>query len=498
MLAATVILALATTSCGAGDAGVRAVQSGQGGPGGGLFPTEQGNTPDDTTPTAEPVYSVVDGVVDFGEQGPRHPAYDGFLTAAFGDIEQFWRDAFPAVYGTAWEPLSGGIYAAYPERTSDIPGCGTPVSTYTDVQMGTAFYCIDGDFMAYDDADGLPSLVDLLGKEAVAIVLAHEFGHAIQARADEWEQPGLLKEQQADCFAGAWAAHVAAGESDTIRFDDAALRAGLIAMLYVRDPIDGTGLDDPLAHGTGFDRVGAFQDGFEGGAIRCKEFFSEDRLARLIDIPFDPDDPEGNLPLVDPDPDPTDGPSDIVTLIPRSLDEFWTTLAAANDVPFTPPVLEPFAGTGPYPTCDGIADDAWANTVRFCAEDNVIHWDQDFATSLSLDDLTGDMSVGYLFSNAYAEAIQSAINSQAAGEQRALFADCLTGSWVASIVPPIPTERVNRLELSAGDLDEAIVAAIATADERVDTDLQGSAFEKISAFRTGVLGGLNTCNSTFN
>ncbi len=497
MLAGVVLLATLASGCVVRDAGVRATQSGEGGGSTGLFPTEPGATTD-TTPTPEPTYDIVDGVVDFGEKGPQHPGYDGFLTTAFGDIQGYWSEAFPATYGKDWEPLSGGIYAAYPSRTSDIPGCGSPTSSYDDVKAGTAFYCIDGDFMAYDDADGLPGLVELLGKEAVAIVLAHEFGHAIQARAGEWDQPGVLKEQQADCFAGAWAAHVAAGESDTIRFDDAAVRAGLIAMLYVRDPIDGNGLADPLAHGTGFDRVGAFQDGFEGGAARCRSFFTEDRIAGMIDIPFDPEDPgAGNLPLVDTDPEHTDGAIDIVTLIPGSLDDFWTNLAAANDVPFTPPTFEPFAGTGPYPTCDGIADDAWVNAVRFCAADNTIHWDQDFATGLSVDELTGDMSVGYLFSNAYAAAIQSAINSQVQGEQRALFADCLTGAWVASIVPPIPEDRASQLVLSAGDLDEAIVAAIATSDERVDTDVNGSAFEKISAFRTGVLGGLNTCNTTF-
>ena len=34
---------------------------------------------------------------------------------------------------------------------------------------------------AYDDDSLLPSLVNDLGKEAVAVVLAHEFGHAVQA-----------------------------------------------------------------------------------------------------------------------------------------------------------------------------------------------------------------------------------------------------------------------------------------------------------------------------
>lgn len=479
-------MALFLGACAVGDPGVTAVESATVADEGGLFTI-------DSVPV-EPVYDVEPDVVDFGEAGPQHPEYDGFLTAAFGDIQAFWAEAYPATYGTPWEPLGGGIYAAYPERESPIPGCDSPVSSYEDVQQGTAFYCIDGDFMAYDDADGLPALVELLGKEAVAVVLAHEFGHAIQARAGEWLQPGLLKEQQADCFAGAWSAHVASGASDVIRFDDADVRAGLVAMIYVRDPLDGGGLSDPLAHGTGFDRVSAFQDGFEGGAARCATFFTEDRVASMIEIPFDRNDEfGGNLPMIDQNPDPDLGPNDIITLIPASLDFFWTELAAANGVPFTPPSFSPFATDGPYPDCPGIEPARWPRSVQYCAADNTIHWDQDFAIELSLDEFTGDMSVGYLFSAAYADAIQTALNSPATGESRALYSDCLTGAWVGFIVPPIPRDRENQLVLSAGDLDEAIVTAIARADERVDTDVNGSAFEKITAFRTGLLGGLNVC-----
>lgn len=480
------VAVLGLSACGASNPGVTAVESGTAGGDGGLFTT-------DSVPL-DPVYEVEPGVVDFGDAGPQHPEYDGFLTAAFGDIQAFWEEAYPATYGTAWEPLGGGIYAAYPERESPIPGCGSPVSSYQDVQQGTAFYCIDGDFMAYDDADGLPALVELLGKEAVAVVLAHEFGHAIQARTGEWDQLGLLKEQQADCFAGAWTAHVAAGESDVIRFDDAAVRAGLVAMIYVRDPVEGNGLSDPLAHGTGFDRVGAFQDGFEGGPARCATFFTDDRLSTLIDIPFDASDVfGGNLPIIDENPDPDIGPNDIVTLIPGSLDFYWTELAAANGVPFTPPTFQPFSTDGPYPDCPGIDPASWQNSVQFCAADNVVYWDLEFATGLSLDELTGDMSVGYLFSHAYADAIQDALNSSATGEPRALYSDCLTGAWVSYIVPPIPEDREDQLVLSAGDLDEAIVTAIARADEHTDDDVNGSAFEKITAFRAGVLGGLNVC-----
>ncbi len=491
------LVAILTVACGTTAPGVVATRSRSGaGTAGGLFPTDS-TVVGDTTPVTEPDYPVLDNVVDFGEAGPQHPAYDGFLTAAFGDIQSFWAEAYPATYGSDFEPLSGGIFAAYPGRTSPIPGCGKDVSTYQDVQMGTAFYCIAGDFMAYDDADGgLPALVDSLGKEAVAVVLAHEFGHAIQARAGEWDNPGVLKEQQADCFAGAWTAHVAAGGSDLIRFDDSDVRAGIVAMIQVRDPIEGEGLNDPRAHGTGFDRVGAFQDGFEGGPERCKPFFTEGRLDHLIDIPFDRNDVNaGNLPLVDPAPDATVGPQDIVTLIPGSLDFFWTALAEANNVPFTAPSFSPYPGEGPYPTCPSIDASKYPHGVVFCKDDNTIYWDQDFALSLSQDPLTGDMSVGYMFSNAYSDAIQTALHSSRSGEPRALFNDCLTGAWVGFIVPPIPQDREDQLVLSAGDLDEAVITAVALSDESTDTDVNGTAFQKIASFRTGVLGGLNVCQS---
>ena len=48
--------------------------------------------------------------------------------------------------------------------------------------------------------------------------------------------------------------------------------------------------------------------------------------------------------------------------------------------------------------------------------------------------------------------------------------------------------------LSAGDLDEAIITAIGRSDATTDTNIVGTAFEKIDAFRTGVQGGLNVCD----
>ncbi len=426
------------------------------------------------------------GIIDFGSnKTPRD--YDGYLTAAFSDIAAFWADQFQAVYGKAFAPLSGGIFAAYPERTEPIPGCGTPQTLYADVE-GNAFYCVDGDFMAYDDAELLPQLVSDLGQSAVAVVLAHEFGHAVQARAEEFQQPTILKEQQADCFAGAWAAHVARGESVVIKFSDADVRGGLIAMIQVRDPVELGGLIDASSHGTGFDRVGAFQDGFSGGAIRCKSFFTEGRENQLISIPFDAEDPNaGNLPLVDPSPDPTNGPSDVVTLLPASLTRFWTDQLAAANLTLTVPTLTIFSADVDPPECDG----AQVDTFAYCASNNTIFLDQQKAEESIANTLLGDMSVGYLISDGYSENVQALLGSKLVDEPRALLDDCLTGAWIRDNLPPQPKGRP--LYLSAGDLDEAIVTAIVHSDESADTNVSGSAFEKIDNFRAGVLGGMQAC-----
>ena len=132
--------------------------------------------------------------------------------------------------------------------------------------------------MVYDDGeDGvLVRLADEFGPSILGVVLAHEFGHAIQARAGVLDRdlPTIVTEQQADCFAGAWVAHAASGEADGVEFTDDDVRSGLVAMITVRDPI---GVDQFAAggHGSAFDRVGAFQVGFTEGAARCAELIDD-------------------------------------------------------------------------------------------------------------------------------------------------------------------------------------------------------------------------------
>jgi len=53
------------------------------------------------------------------------------------------------------------------------------------------------------------------------------------------------------------------------------------------------------------------------------------------------------------------------------------------------------------------------------------------------------------------------------------------------------------VNLSPGDLDEAIRMAILFGDEGANVNRFGSPFEKIESFRTGVLGGIDACNARF-
>ena len=65
-----------------------------------------------------------------------------------------------------------------------LPPCQGERLSYRDV-AGNAFYCCGDNFVVYDDAHLFPDLYADIGPFAVALVLAHEWGHAVQDRAGE-------------------------------------------------------------------------------------------------------------------------------------------------------------------------------------------------------------------------------------------------------------------------------------------------------------------------
>ncbi len=457
--------------------------------------------PIDTTPTTDgPFTPTLDttppptsgGIISFGDGKTPQP-YDNFLNAAFADITTFWAANFEATYGTPFQPVAG-IYAVYPERTDPIQSCQGPI-TFGDVEMN-AFYTSCGDIIVYDDSKLLPDLVNRLGAAAVGVVAAHEYGHAIQQRGGVFDL-GTMRtidtEQQADCFAGAWSAHVARGEATGLTFGDTEVKAGLVAMIEVRDPPGTDSENDDSGHGSAFDRVSAFQDGFINGITRCKDYPTDPNPR--VDLLFTAEDEvtAGNMPL----PELLDSDHSL----PLSLETLWVPTLQASGITFTTPTLAPFPASGPYPTCDGYTTDQMISTAVFCQNTNTIAYDDDFLRSLF--DQFGDLAFGYPIIAAYSDAVQVSLKSSLTGEQRVLLNDCLVGAYLLDVLPSSVDAKGNLVSanpnqvilLSAGDLDEVVSTAVLLGDPTSDTNRSGTAFEKIDAFRAGVTGGLGACQA---
>src|SRR3954468_911593 len=138
---------------------------------------------------------------------PRAESYSHTVSVAISDIQDFWVTTFPKIYGGRYDPVpSSRIFAGHPGVK--LPHCNGERLSYRDV-AGNAFYCLHDNFVAYDDTHLFPELYAHFGPFAVALVLAHEFGHAVQDRAGVESDRSVVQELQADCFAGAWTDDVA-------------------------------------------------------------------------------------------------------------------------------------------------------------------------------------------------------------------------------------------------------------------------------------------------
>ena len=172
-------------------------------------------------------------------------------------LEQYWSSALPQRFGVAYSSPSRYVYY----RPEEGPG---PACAGEPAPPQNAFYCPPGDFIAWDETGLMIPYYVGAGDFAAAFVLAHEFGHAMQQRLPQQERIGVLRELQADCFAGAWARYV----QDQRLLEAGDLDEATFAVFSGRD-LPGTPYSDPAAHGSGFERTRAFSDGFKGDPKAC-------------------------------------------------------------------------------------------------------------------------------------------------------------------------------------------------------------------------------------
>jgi predicted metalloprotease len=426
---------------------------------------------------------------------------DTIIKRAIDDVQSFYEAEFPKLYGGSFTAISGGEFPYGPDDPP--PECGgAGLANYQDVQRN-AFYCPPSDFVAWDTVNLTNDLLDSFGEFSLAIVVAHELGHAIQARHGILagnEFPTFVTEQQADCFAGSYTKHVLDGGSKAFDKDSVDLDNALGGFLAIRDPVGTDSVNDTAAHGSAFQRINAFEDGLQGGTAKCKTY--EDESFDFVPEVFDPgsldESRAGNLPFREVEP-----------LVIANLEGFWTAAFADINKRWTTARTNPFDPVKGV-TCDNdtIKGDDAVGLAFYCSADDTLNWDEKTLMP-HVHDKIGDLAEAVIIANEYSQRAQKLAGLATGGTDAVLQADCFTGVWVATT----KTGEINntlpdtaQVQLSPGDLDEAVSAFLQFPKITKAIDPSAAAatsFQHLDAFRNGffttfngdLAAGLSSCTA---
>ena len=195
-------------------------------------------------------------------------AYDEVAQKMIASIEDFWTQQLPDVYGRAIRNTRPGRVPAQPGRRGS--GMRRPVDGIRRCR-GERLLLSAGDFIVYDDAELFPGLYTKFGPFVIGVVLAHEWGHAIQVRGGVSDSVAAVTlENQADCFSGAWTRWIADGNASGLTINGTDLDGALGGLLFFRDQ-PGTTSADEQAHGSGFDRVEGVPGRVRAGRLTLRE-----------------------------------------------------------------------------------------------------------------------------------------------------------------------------------------------------------------------------------
>jgi predicted metalloprotease len=428
-----------------------------------------------------------------GASRPAAQPYGRILQTSIQDIQDFWSEQMPAVYGIPYVKLPASHIHAYTSKTdmSSITACARGGATYKDFKHN-AFHCPLDMTVNYDNQDLFPGLFKKFGAFTLAQVLSHEWGHVIQTETGTEFPATVLAEQQADCFAGAWVAHVDNRDSRLLKLEPGDLDKGLAGMLEFRDPPGG----DPTnqgSHGSGFDRVSAFQQGFESGASRCAQYTTNPPLIQELPFTSALDYVQGgNLPF-----------KDVLPTTKQDLDLYWGQFTYGGQPYKAPSDVVSYNPTdkGSLPKCPGFKTSDYKDTVFYCQDEDFVAYDRNLIRNVYGQ--FGDFAVAVLVGNAWASAMQSRLGVTGDNKTIGLQADCLTGAWVGSV--PVdaqgseaarggPETRNFAFSLSPGDLDEVVQSFLVFGDPaNAKESVRGTAFERMEAFRLGFLQDEQSC-----
>jgi predicted metalloprotease len=409
---------------------------------------------------------------------------DRLALLAINDIEEFWKATYPQFFSGPYRPVSATrSYDASNPSSGRV--CGKTVS-YSDPN---ASYCLSDDSISWDRGILIPDARKYFGDVSVAAVLAHELGHAVQNRAHSVRRLSrtIVKEQQADCFAGVYLHWVAQGHSARFAMNTTdALDHVIAGGITLRDPTDESE-NAPGAHGSALDRVGAFQEGFNGDAATCAAIDHDEIARRHVGLPPALQDysssggQAGEMPIT----------NDSLGLLMETLTQIFK--------PDKTPTL----------TVDGTAactDASPSPPASYCPATNTINIDLadlqrigTFADNQSRQLLQGDDTAFSVVTSRYMLAIQNPHGVSLIGERAAQRTACLTGVAQRSMATPVTLPSGRTMVLNAGDLDEAISGLLTNHLVASDTngDSVPAGFTRITAFRAGLVGDTAQCYRNF-
>ncbi|XGP74164.1 neutral zinc metallopeptidase [Actinokineospora auranticolor] len=414
---------------------------------------------------------------------------DRLAVNALSDIYDYWIEQMPAGFdGKQFEPIRR--LASYDSEGAPVKLCGQSTK-----ELVNAFYCGADDSVAWDRGVLLPMLNKQFGPMSVVAVLAHEMGHAVQFRLGEKSginqtTQTIVKEQQADCYAGGFFRWVAEGKAKHFDVNTGkGLNHVLATMFFIRDPA-GLSAAKQGAHGLAFDRVFAFQAGFAEGPGRCARITMDEINNRIVEkerAEAEMDTAKnGDVKFTD---------AEIQVLLSQSLEEaFKRTGAAAPKITYNGADCAKGRSTPP---------------VSYCQEENVVAVDPQAMRKIATPPKKGqepgvdgagigDFAAFAEIASRYSLAIQKGVKLPLEGDKTGLRTACLTGAWAH--FTDLGDNSTTKLRLAVGDLDEA-VAELLQDSSLIAADVNGkqvpSGFARVEAFRIGYFEGDKGCDEQF-
>jgi predicted metalloprotease len=440
--------------------------------------------------------------------GDSGSAFDTSVKNALSDVLDFWKTEYPRVSGgKALPPLRGGLWSVDGLKVAETKDAGA-ASAEGCIAHDPRFIIDNGAYCSLDDSiawDRAPThlfaqLAQKYGDLMVALIFAHEMGHAISHRLGFFDSATktIELESQADCAAGSWTAWALKGNAPHFRDITAQkVDAALEGFLDGRDSTPGT--PDDISHGNGFDRLSALADGIDKGATYC---YSQGYFASrtFTERPFSsPEDyaAGGNSPLAD-------------VLAPgagnffvKDLNRFWKAAAKLINKTFRPVTI----AAADHPPCAASA----STQFGYCPSSNTVYYNSRFASrvynslpDVQFDPSTGnvdlvsdqpaDYALGVLFAIGWGMAVRSQLfGRELTSTNGLLSAICYTGAYSKDVNVDANTPGKD-LTLSPADLDEASSSMLDQVGKPSAFGARGTTgLDRVQAFVKGYRGGLSVC-----